>query len=141
MLQSDRHRAAGGDTEPSRLHTETDSEPDHDDKYVKRTGSVKRSLQRVMPTMFQPSLPVTTRYQALKQLYSLTLCSSIMLQPVLCADADEALHVTSSALFPLILLWRCTRYPMCCCIVQAIMIMQSGPVGCTAHETVVALCS
>lgn len=62
LLQSDRHRAAGGDTEPSRLHTETDSEPDHDDKYVKRTSSVKRSLQRAMPTIFQPSLPVTTRY-------------------------------------------------------------------------------
>lgn len=62
VLQSDRHRAAGGDTEPSRLHTEPDSEPDHDDKYVKRTSSVKRSLQRVMPTIFQPSLPVTTRY-------------------------------------------------------------------------------
>lgn len=58
---SDRHRTAAGDTEPLRLHTETDSEPDHEDKYVKRKGSVKRSLQRVMPTMFQPTLPVTTR--------------------------------------------------------------------------------
>lgn len=64
LLQSDRHRSAAGDTEPSRLHTETDSEPDQEDKYVKRKGSVKRSLQRVMPTMFQPTLPVTTRYYA-----------------------------------------------------------------------------
>ena len=62
LLQSDRHRTATGDVEPSYLHTEADTEPDQDDKYVKRTGSVKRSLQRVMPTMFQPSLPVTTRY-------------------------------------------------------------------------------
>lgn len=58
---SDRHRTATGDAEPSYLHTEADTEPDQDDKYVKRTGSVKRSLQRVMPTMFQPSLPITTR--------------------------------------------------------------------------------
>ena len=40
-----------------------DTEPDQDNKYVKRTGSVKRSLQRVMPAIFQPTLPVTTRYK------------------------------------------------------------------------------
>lgn len=38
-----------------------DSESEHNDKYAKRGSSVKRSLQRVMPNVFQPTLPVTTR--------------------------------------------------------------------------------
>lgn len=57
---SDRHRMITEDSEPQELGGE-DTEPDQDNKYVKRTGSVKRSLQRVMPAIFQPTLPVTTR--------------------------------------------------------------------------------
>ena len=144
-MQSDRHRASGGDTEPSRLHTETDSEPDQDDKYVKRTGSVKRSLQRVMPTMFQPSLPVTTRYQALKYLHPWTLHSSIIVQPALVAlqylvDADQALHVMSCTLFRLVQdqLWRCTIYSSCHSISQDIV--QSPLVSCMCFvQAVIAL--
>lgn len=56
---SDRHKTAPGDADTQSLNPDT--EPDQDNKYIKRTGSVKRSLQRVMPAIFQPSLPVTTR--------------------------------------------------------------------------------
>lgn len=58
---SDRHRMTTGELDPQGLGSEADAEPDQDNKYVKRTGSVKRSLQRVMPAIFQPTLPVTTR--------------------------------------------------------------------------------
>ncbi len=61
-VQSDRHRTVPGGTDSQALNAQADSELDQDNKYVKRTGSVKRSLQRVMPAIFQPSLPVTTRY-------------------------------------------------------------------------------
>ena len=60
LMQSDRHKTAPGDADTQSLNPDT--EPDQDNKYIKRTGSVKRSLQRVMPAIFQPSLPVTTRY-------------------------------------------------------------------------------
>ena len=65
LLQSDRHRMTTGELDPQGLGGEADTEPDQDNKYVKRTGSVKRSLQRVMPAIFQPTLPVTTRYTVL----------------------------------------------------------------------------
>lgn len=65
LLQSDRHRMTTGELDPQGLGGEADTEPDQDNKYVKRTGSVKRSLQRVMPAIFQPTLPVTTRYAIL----------------------------------------------------------------------------
>jgi hypothetical protein len=65
LLQSDRHRMTTGESDPQGLGGEADTEPDQDNKYVKRTGSVKRSLQRVMPAIFQPTLPVTTRYTIL----------------------------------------------------------------------------
>ncbi|DBB11182.1 TPA: hypothetical protein ACH3X3_006635 [Trebouxia sp. C0006] len=58
---SDRHRMTTGELDPQGLGGEADTEPDQDNKYVKRTGSVRRSLQRVMPAIFQPTLPVTTR--------------------------------------------------------------------------------
>ena len=118
---------------------------------MKRTGSVKRSLQRVMPTIFQPTLPVTTRYQGLMHLYPPTLCSSITWQPVLCfvqtsADADQLLHVTSCSLipwpvvqWPVVLLYKCTMcYIWCILRHSAISI---GQVFCTAHEAVIALFS
>ena len=31
-------------------------------KYVKRTSSVTRAVQRALPSLFQPRLPVTSRY-------------------------------------------------------------------------------
>ena len=70
MLQSDRHRTVS-------VQTEADSEPDQDDKYAKRTGSVKRSLQRVLPSIFQPTLPVTTRYLDLVTHLQSTLSTSM----------------------------------------------------------------
>ena len=70
LLQSDRHRMTTGELDPQGLGGEADTEPDQDNKYVKRTGSVKRSLQRVMPAIFQPTLPVTTRYAILCAMYS-----------------------------------------------------------------------
>lgn len=57
---SDRHRGMTAEADlPG--PAEPDSESEHNDKYAKRGSSVKRSLQRVMPNAFQPTLPVTTR--------------------------------------------------------------------------------
>lgn len=69
LLQSDRHRMITEELDPQELGGE-DTEPDQDNKYVKRTGSVKRSLQRVMPAIFQPTLPVTTRYKNCCAMYN-----------------------------------------------------------------------
>jgi hypothetical protein len=38
-----------------------DDEGDGSGKYVKRVGSARRTLQRLFPGVFQPTLPVTTR--------------------------------------------------------------------------------
>ena len=75
LLQSDRHRMTTGELDPQGLGGEADTEPDEDNKYVKRTGSVKRSLQRVMPAIFQPTLPVTTRYTILASCTVLAPCT------------------------------------------------------------------
>ena len=75
LLQSDRHRMTAGELDPQGLGDEADTEPDQDNKYVKRTGSVKRSLQRVMPAIFQPTLPVTTRYKLVAPCTVLAPCT------------------------------------------------------------------
>lgn len=65
-----------GELDPQGLGGEADTEPDQDNKYVKRTGSVKRSLQRVMPAIFQPTLPVTTRYNIVAPCAILAPCTT-----------------------------------------------------------------
>ncbi|KAK9820157.1 hypothetical protein WJX72_006776 [[Myrmecia] bisecta] len=58
--QSDRHRIASADTEITPAMTAA-AHMDHDRKYVKRSSSMRRTLQRLFPSVFPPSLPVTTR--------------------------------------------------------------------------------
>lgn len=38
-----------------------DGEGDMGRKYAKRSSGLQRTLQRFMPALFQPSLPVTTK--------------------------------------------------------------------------------
>lgn len=39
-----------------------DGEGDMGRKYAKRSSGLRRTLHRFMPAIFQPSLPITTKY-------------------------------------------------------------------------------
>lgn len=50
------------DTEITPLEVEAqDQDTDADTKYIKRQSALQRSLKRLIPSAFQPTLPVTTR--------------------------------------------------------------------------------
>ena len=54
------HRVAVADA--SGMHRQqVDGEGDMGRKYTKRSSGLRRTLQRFMPALFQPSLPVTTK--------------------------------------------------------------------------------
>lgn len=56
------HRVGIADTEISpAMSTHLDRESDADAKYAKRQTSLRRTLQRVFPSLFQQTLPVTTK--------------------------------------------------------------------------------
>ncbi|CAL5219260.1 g1056 [Coccomyxa viridis] len=54
------HRVAVADAS-SRQQQQGDAEGDMGRKYAKRSSGLRRTLQRFMPALFQPSLPVTTK--------------------------------------------------------------------------------
>lgn len=60
LLQGGAHHLVGvADTEIRPAAAPHDEEGD--EKYVKRNTALKRSLQRVFPSLFQPGLPITNR--------------------------------------------------------------------------------
>ena len=55
------HRVAVADASGMRQQ-QGDQEGDMGRKYTKRSSGLRRTLQRFMPALFQPSLPVTTKW-------------------------------------------------------------------------------
>lgn len=43
------------------MNSQLDADTDHAQKYAKRQGSLQRTMKRVFPSLFQNSLPVTTK--------------------------------------------------------------------------------
>lgn len=62
-----------------------------DCKYVKRNTALKRSLKRVFPSLFQPSLPVTARCASVRAEQN-TVPISAWMHLCLLAHAAEALR-------------------------------------------------
>lgn len=62
-LQGERHRVSIADMghSASKQPPNRDSDSDSEAKYTRRQGALQRSLSRVIPSMFQPGLPITTR--------------------------------------------------------------------------------
>ncbi len=55
------HRVAVADAS-SMQQQQGDAEGDMGRKYAKRSSGLRRTLQRFMPALFQPSLPITTKH-------------------------------------------------------------------------------
>eukprot|EP00891_Asterochloris_glomerata_P003163 jgi/Astpho2/3163/Aster-x1128 len=62
-LSEYKHKAQAADIEVAATAAgQAEEDQDQGQKYVKRTSSVTRAVQRALPSLFQPRLPVTSRY-------------------------------------------------------------------------------
>ena len=63
---------------------QVEEDQDQGQKYVKRTSSVTRAVQRALPSLFQPRLPVTSRYQSLSWAVLHVLVGTYVYTAVMC---------------------------------------------------------